>query len=90
MFIIRLIDNKNSNQRNRLFEYLRKKKIYENLHYFPSHLHPYYKKLGFKKGKLPETELYANDAISIPLHVNLTQKDQKKIIHLLETFFNEY
>jgi len=90
LFIIRLIDDKNGKQRNRLFEYLRKKNIYVNLHYFPIHLHPYYKKLGFKKGKLTETELYANDAISIPLHVNLTQKDQKKIIHLLETFFNEY
>ena len=34
-----------------LFNYLRKKKINVNLHYIPVHLHPYYRKLGFKEGE---------------------------------------
>ena len=43
------------------------------------HLHPFYRKLGFKEGDFPESEFYANNAISLPLFVGLSKNDQFRV-----------
>ena len=48
-----------------------------NLHYSPIHLHPYYRRLGYKKGMFIESEEYADSAISLPIFPKLSIKDQK-------------
>ena len=57
------------------------------MHYIPVHLHPYYRKLGFKEGDFPESEAYSKNAISLPLFVGL-KNDQirvaDKLISLLK------
>ena len=90
LFIIRILNSKKKkNLRDKLFLYLRSKNIYVNLHYPPIHLQPYYKSLGFNKGMFPESEAYSKEAISLPLHVDLSKKDQLKVINHLYKFFNE-
>ena len=72
-----------------LFNYLRKKKLNVNLHYIPVHLHPYYRKLGFKVGNFPESEKHAKTAISLPIYPNLKIKEVKKISNLINIFFQK-
>ena len=55
-----------------------------NLHYIPVHLHPYYKKLGFKKNDFPEAERFHRDAISIPLYPKLTKKNQDYVLRTIK------
>jgi dTDP-4-amino-4,6-dideoxygalactose transaminase len=60
-----------------VFEALRAKDIMVNVHYIPVHTQPYYQKMGFKLGDFPNAEQYYGEAISIPMHVNLTYEDIK-------------
>jgi len=57
--------------RDKLLEALKKKNIGAVIHYIPIHYHPYYKKLGFKKGKFPNSEKHYSEAISLPIHPSL-------------------
>ena len=66
-----------------------KKKLNVNLHYIPVHLHPYYRKLGFKVGNFPESEKHAKTAISLPIYPNLKIKEVKKISNLINIFFQK-
>ena len=54
-----------------------------NVHYIPIHIQPFYKKLGFKFGDFPNAEAYYKEAISIPIHPNLTEIDQHFVINSL-------
>ena len=80
LFIIRISASKHKS----VFVELRKKRILVGLHYMPIHLNPYYKKLGFKEGQFPESENYAKEAISIPLHPKLSNNDFSYIIKNLK------
>ena len=68
---------------------MRKNNIWVQLHYWPIHLHPFYRNLGFKKGYLPNSESYAESCFSIPLHFKTTRNDQIKVINLLEEGLKE-
>ena len=85
LFIIKI--NTKKKLHLKLFKFLRKNKIFVNLHYLPLHLHPFYKRLNFKKGDFPNSENYSERAISIPIFPNLTKKQQFKIINLIKRFF---
>ncbi len=63
-----------SKKRDLLRVKLLKNKIFSTLHYFPIHLQPYYRKMGFKIGDFPNTETYGREALSIPLHPGLTDE----------------
>ncbi len=69
--------------RRQIFNELREEGIGVNVHYIPIHTQPYYKKLGYSEGCLPNSESYYNNAISIPLYNALLTKEQDKIIMLL-------
>jgi len=72
-----------------LYEYLRKFKIYTQIHYFPIHLMPYYQSLGWKEGDMPNTENYFNNCISLPIFPSLTEVEQQFVIDKIISFFNE-
>ena len=67
-----------------------KNKISVNLHYLPVHLHPFYKKKGFKVGSYPVSENYAKRAISIPLYPSLTFQNQNKVIKVTKKICKQY
>ena len=50
----------------------------------PIHLQPYFRKLGFKKNYLKNSEDYSNEAISLPIYNDLTLKDQNKVANTLK------
>ena len=83
LYIIKCINN---NFRERLFKFLRKKGYFVQLHYFPIHLQPFYKELGFQKGMFPVSEDYSERAISLPIFYDLKIKDLKTFINLVNSF----
>ena len=60
-----------------------------NIHYIPVHLHPYYKKLGFKYGDFIESESYYSEAISIPMYSAMTLSQQDFVVETLSKVLGE-
>jgi UDP-4-amino-4,6-dideoxy-N-acetyl-beta-L-altrosamine transaminase len=84
LYVVRLqLERILPNQRQ-VFEALRAENIMVNLHYIPVHTQPHYQNMGFKAGDFPEAEQYYREAISIPMHVNLTDKEQVFVISSLK------
>ena len=88
LYVIRLKEKKHLQKHSEIFAKLRDFGIGVNLHYTPVHLHPYYRKLGFKVGDFPESENYAKSAISIPMHNKLTHKLQNYVVDSLARSLN--
>ena len=86
LFIIKV----NKNIHKALFNNLRKKKIYVQLHYIPIYRQPYYKKkFNFNLKNFKNSEDYYSRAISIPIYFSLTHKKQLKIIELINSFLEK-
>lgn len=67
--------------RNIVYEKLLKLGIKCQVHYLPIHLQPYYqKRLGYKAGDFPNSEVYYRQCLTIPLYPSLTEKMVKKVI----------
>jgi UDP-4-amino-4,6-dideoxy-N-acetyl-beta-L-altrosamine transaminase len=70
-----------------LYNYLHTKQIIAQIHYIPSHLMPYYKKLGWKEGDFPDAEAYYGKCISIPMYPTLTEEQQLYVIDTIKSFY---
>lgn len=70
-----------------LYNHLREKKIYAQIHYIPLHLMPYYKNEGWKKGDLPNAEKYYERCISLPMYPTLTNTEQDWVIGVVKEFY---
>jgi UDP-4-amino-4,6-dideoxy-N-acetyl-beta-L-altrosamine transaminase len=80
LYVVRLQLDQIRTTHLKVFEALRAKEILVNLHYIPVHLQPYYQQMGFRRGDFPQAEQYYREAISLPLHVNLTDGEQEIVI----------
>jgi dTDP-4-amino-4,6-dideoxygalactose transaminase len=83
LYVVRLQLDKIKVSHRQLFEALRAKDILVNLHYIPVHTQPYYRDMGFKLGDFPDAEQYYREAISIPMHVNLTDEELQQVVSSL-------
>lgn len=72
--------------RKELYDYLRSKNIFVQVHYIPVHLMPYYKQFGWKKGDFPNAENYYEHCLSIPMYPTLTQEEQEFVIKEILNF----
>lgn len=70
-----------SEKRKEIFSGLLAQGISPQIHYIPVYWQPYYaKKYGFEKGLCPNAETYYNGCLSLPLFVDLSDADVKRII----------
>jgi len=83
LYVIRLQLDRIQRTHRQVFEELRARDIFVNLHYIPVHTQPYYQRLGFRIGDFPAAESYYREALSIPLYVGLTDEDQDRVITAL-------
>ncbi len=83
LYIIRLKLDSIKKSHKDIFQELRNEGLGVNLHYIPVYHHPYFKKLGFKKGYCPEAENYYREAISIPIYFSLSDEFQKQAIETI-------
>ncbi len=70
-----------------LYNYLRKHKIFAQIHYIPCHLMPYYKAQGWKEGDLPNAEAYYKRCISLPMYPTLKEEEQDFVIAKVLSFY---
>ena len=85
LYVIRLNLDETDITHKEFFTKMRNAGILVNLHYIPVYFHPYYRRLGFKKGYCVEAEKYYSDAISIPMFPSLKSKDQMKVIKTIKS-----
>ncbi len=72
-----------------LYNYLRTKNIFAQIHYIPCHLMPYYQNLGWKEGDFPNAENYYKKCISLPMFPSLSEEDQEYVINTINNFYSE-
>ncbi|MBU2541485.1 MAG: UDP-4-amino-4,6-dideoxy-N-acetyl-beta-L-altrosamine transaminase [Candidatus Omnitrophica bacterium] len=88
LYPIRL-KNKYISKKSLIFDELRKNRIGVQVHYIPVYWHPYYRKLGYKKGLCPKAEEFYQREISIPLHQGMSDKDIKYTVRIIFDVFNK-
>jgi UDP-2-acetamido-2-deoxy-ribo-hexuluronate aminotransferase len=68
--------------RDKVAESLAHKKIPHAIYYpIPLHLQQAYQSVGMPKGSLPKTERAAEEVLSLPMHTELTEEQQRFIAH---------
>lgn len=72
-----------------LYNYLRTKNIFPQVHYIPVHLMPYYKQQGFKSGDYPVAETYYSRCLSLPVYPTLTADEQNYVIEMINAYYDE-
>lgn len=70
-----------------LYNYLRGKNIYAQIHYIPAHLMPYYKSFGWKEGDFPIAEDYYKKCLSLPMYPTLSEEEQLFVIQSVKSFY---
>jgi dTDP-4-amino-4,6-dideoxygalactose transaminase len=70
-------------KRGEIFAKLRSRGIGVQVHYIPVYLHPYYQKLGYKKGICPNAEDYYERTITLPLHTMMSVEDADGVVRTL-------
>ena len=72
-----------------LYNYLRGKSIYAQIHYIPTHLMPYYRELGWKEGDLLIAEEYYRNCISLPMYPTLSHDEQGFVIDTILSYYSK-
>ena len=89
LYVVQFIGELNGQHRKLIYDRMRQSGIGVQVHYIPVHLHKFYRSFGFKKGDFPIAENYYNKCLTIPLFPGITTKQQRLIIHKLETLVDE-
>ncbi|ALD21132.1 UDP-4-amino-4,6-dideoxy-N-acetyl-beta-L-altrosamine transaminase [Hymenobacter sp. DG25A] len=80
LYIIQVADRKG------LYDFLRTRQIFAQVHYIPVHTMPYYQGLGWKPGDFPLAEQYYAHCLSIPMFPSLTDEEQQYVIDCVQEF----
>jgi UDP-4-amino-4,6-dideoxy-N-acetyl-beta-L-altrosamine transaminase len=83
LYVVRVDSAAAGRTRGQVFAALRERGIFVNVHYIPVHTQPYYQRLGFKAGDLPQAERYYEEAISLPMYATLTEAQQDEVVAAL-------
>jgi dTDP-4-amino-4,6-dideoxygalactose transaminase len=76
--------------RKKIFNELRLKNIGVHVHYIPVYFHPYYQKLGYRKGICPNTEWLYNRILTLPLYPKMKDEDVDFVIKSVIKIVNNY
>lgn len=90
LYVIQLELEKFKVGRKIIFEALRAENIGVNVHYIPVYYHPYYQRLGYKKGLCPKAEKFYERALTLPLYPKMEEKDIEDVVAALEKVLNYY
>jgi dTDP-4-amino-4,6-dideoxygalactose transaminase len=71
-----------------LYNYLKSKDIFAQVHYIPTHLMPYYRQQGNQEGDYPLAEKFYSRCLSLPMYPTLTEEDQEYVIRTVCSFYN--
>ncbi len=83
LYVVRIASNCRYGSHKIVFERLRANGIGVNLHYIPVYRQPYYEAIGFRREDFPNSELYYEEAISLPIFPAITEAEQNWVIEVL-------
>ena len=73
-------------ERKAMYDFLREKGIYSQIHYIPIHTLPYYQEIGYKGADLSHAEAYYDHCISLPMYPTLKEEEQNYVIDCVKEF----
>ena len=85
LFLINIVFTKLKKNKDHFIKYLNKHNIMPQFHYIPIYK---FKICKEKNVKLPGSEKYFKNSVSIPIYVNLKKKDQEKVFKVIKNYFN--
>ena len=85
MYVIKL---QNQEIRDKLHDFLIKKRIFSKVYFNPIHLTDFYKmKFGYKANSLPVTEQISQQVLTLPLYPNMEDGEKEYLINSIAEFF---
>ena len=72
-----------------LYNYLKSKNIFAQVHYIPCHLMPYYRQFGWKDGDFKQAEEYYGSCLSIPMYPSISDDDVNFTIKTIKEFYQK-
>lgn len=85
LYSIQIDNNIVSKTRKEIFDEMRALNIGVHVHYIPVYWHPYYRELGYERGICPKAEKWYEQAITLPLHTEMTDKDVEYVVEALQS-----
>ncbi|GAA3996911.1 UDP-4-amino-4,6-dideoxy-N-acetyl-beta-L-altrosami ne transaminase [Hymenobacter fastidiosus] len=83
LYVIQVPDRKG------LYDFLREKQIFAQVHYIPVPAMPYYQQLGWQPGTFPRAEAYYAHCLSIPMFPTLTDEQQDYVVACIQEFIRQ-
>lgn len=80
LYVVKLDLSKIRATRKDVFSSLRDEGIGVNVHYIPVYWHPYYQKLGYKKGLCPIAEKAYEEIVTLPLFCAMSDSDAALVV----------
>ncbi|MSU00120.1 UDP-4-amino-4,6-dideoxy-N-acetyl-beta-L-altrosamine transaminase [Tissierella pigra] len=90
LYVLRLDLDKLKIDRKEIYNALIAEGIGVHVHYIPVYWHPYYQKLGYKKGSCPKAEELYNSILTVPLYPTMTDEDVEDVINGFYKIINYY
>jgi perosamine synthetase len=84
LYMLQLKLDKLKRSRREIFESLRAENIGVHVHYIPVYWHPYYQKLGYRKGICPKAEQWYEQALTLPIFPKMTDEDVNDVIEAVK------
>ncbi|KYD25396.1 UDP-4-amino-4,6-dideoxy-N-acetyl-beta-L-altrosamine transaminase [Geobacillus sp. FSL W8-0032] len=84
LYVLQLKLDKLKRSRREIFESLRAENIGVHVHYIPVYWHPYYQKLGYRRGICPKAEHWYEQALTLPIFPKMTDKDVNDVIEAVK------
>ena len=75
-------------ERRELYDFLRDRNIFAQVHYIPVHTMPYYRDIGYGDADLHLSEEYYAGALSLPMYPSLTDEEQEYVIAAVLEFLH--
>ncbi len=89
LFIIKLNLHKLNIGRNEFIDRLSEKGVKTSVHFIPVHYHPYYQKMGYRKGMYPMAEAVYRRSISLPFYPQMTEDDVRYVANSIKDIISK-
>ena len=90
LYVVKLQLNMLKADRSKVFTALRAENIGVNVHYIPVYWHPYYRRLGYKRGLCPVAEKSYEEIITLPLFPAMSDGDVGDVVQAVEKVLDAY
>ncbi|NLJ91293.1 MAG: UDP-4-amino-4,6-dideoxy-N-acetyl-beta-L-altrosamine transaminase, partial [Clostridiales bacterium] len=90
LYIIRIRPDELRLDRDGIYKAINAENVGLQVHYVPVYFHPYYQRLGYKKGLCPIAEKLYEEILTIPLYYSLTDEDVKSVIDAVKKIVDYY